>query len=393
MTGATEQRILTPTLGKFARRALFWIAVAVFALLIAIIAFATAGSGAAGAPLDPTSAAPAGSLAVAEVLRQQGVDVIAASTLDEARDAAGTGSDSTLLLYDPDGYLDDQQLKDAVALVGTVVIVDAQFAQLQAVAPTVAQAGSVNENLDADCDLSAAQRAQTVSGAGYGYRVIDDYSPATTCFGSGDDVFSLVQLEQDSTTLTLLGLTDALTNEHVIDNGNAALVLNLLGENDTLVWYLPTLADLPKTGPATLGELTPTWVSPVLLLLVLTVIAAAVWQGRRLGPLVVENLPVTVRSSETMLGRARLYERSSSRLRALDALRIGTIQRLATLCGQPRTATVEEITSAVAAIAGAQVGDIRTLLIDAIPATDAELVALSDALLVLERDVAAAVRP
>ncbi len=39
-------------------------------------------------------------------------------------------------------------------------------------------------------------------------------------------------------------------------------------------------------------------------------IAAAFWRGRRFGPLVVENLPVTVRASETMLGRARLYEKS-----------------------------------------------------------------------------------
>ena len=143
----------------------------------------------------------------------------------------------------------------------------------------------------------------------------------------------------------------------------------------------------------TLGELTPPWVTPVLVLLVLTFVAAAVWRGRRFGPLVIENLPVTVRSSETMLGRARLYERSSARLRALDALRVGTIQRLATLCGQPRTASVDEIVSAVASVTRAQVGDIRNLLLDTVPATDADLVSLSDALLVLERDVAVAVRP
>ncbi|WP_309620977.1 DUF4350 domain-containing protein [Salinibacterium sp.] len=388
-----EQRILTPTIGRAARRALFWVAVALFAVTIAIIALATAGSAAQGPPLDPTSAAPGGSMALAEVLRQQGVDVVAASTLRDARDAITEPGETTLLLYDAEGFLDDSQLSDTVGLADTVVVVDANFSQLQQVAPQVAQAGFVDEKLTADCELSAVQKADTVSGSGYGYRVVGDDSGVTSCLGSGDDVFSLVQLERGSGTVTLLGVTDALTNEHIIDNGNAALALNLLGSKNTLVWYIPTFADLPDGGPETLGELTPPWVTPVLVLLVLTFIAAAVWRGRRFGPLVIENLPVTVRSSETMLGRARLYEKSSARLRALDSLRVGTIQRLAVLCGQPRAASVDEVISAVAAVTRAQVGGIRNLLVDTIPATDADLVSLSDALLVLERDVAIAVRP
>jgi hypothetical protein len=108
---------------------------------------------------------------------------------------------------------------------------------------------------------------------------------------------------------------------------------------------------------------------------------------------VIENLPVTVRASETMLGRARLYEKSSSRLRALDSLRIGSVQRLAAACGLPRTATVDEVVAAVAAVTRAQPGDIRSLLIDAVPHTDRDLISYSDALLTLERDVARAIRP
>jgi hypothetical protein len=206
-------------------------------------------------------------------------------------------------------------------------------------------------------------------------------------------VFSLVQLNHDGVELTILGLTQALSNERVADSGNAALALNLLGAHPTLVWYIPTLSDVPDGGPETLGDLTPPWVTPVMLLLALTAVAGAVWRGRRFGPLVIENLPVTVRSSETMLGRARLYERSSSRLRALDALRMGAVRRLAVLCGQPRSAPVDEVVSAVAAVTGAQRHIILNLLVDTVPATDADLVALSDALLVLERDVAVAVRP
>jgi hypothetical protein len=182
-------------------------------------------------------------------------------------------------------------------------------------------------------------------------------------------------------------------NEGVERSGNAALALNLLGQHRTLVWYLPGLADRPVTGPPDLAALTPGWVTPVLLLLVLVFVAAAVWRGRRFGPLVVENLPVVVRAGETREGRARLYQRSSARLRAADALRIGTIGRLAALAGLPRTATTGEVADAVAALAGVDRQRIRGLLVDDLPTTDAELIALSDHLAELERATATAVSP
>jgi hypothetical protein len=94
-----------------------------------------------------------------------------------------------------------------------------------------------------------------------------------------------------------------------------------------------------------------------------------------------------------MLGRARLYQRSAARLRALDALRIGSVQRLAGLCGLPRTASVDDVVASVASVTGEDAAGIRRLLIDVTPASDAELVVLSDELLELERAVAAAVRP
>jgi hypothetical protein len=121
-------------------------------------------------------------------------------------------------------------------------------------------------------------------------------------------------------------------------------------------------------------------------------IAAAVWHGRRMGPLVIENLPVTVRASETMLGRARLYENSSSRLRALDSLRIGSLGRLAVLCGLPRVATVDDVVTSVSKLVKTQPLEIRRLLVDDIPGNDRELIRLSDDLLLLEREVTTAIR-
>jgi len=386
--------VLTPTAGKVLRRSLFWVGVAAFLALVVILTFGAIGAQSDAGYLDPESPAPSGTRAVVEVLRQQGVDATTTTSLADTRDAVTDSSDTTLVLYDPAGYLTPVQLRQAQGLAAVTVLVDPSFDQLQALAPEVALAGDAATSLDAACDLPAARAAGTVTAdGGSGYRVVDAAADATACLRTGDDVYSLVQLDRGGSTLVVLGASSALTNEHVIEKGNAALALNLLGSTHDLVWYQPSFADLPQDAPQDLGALTPAWVSPVLALLVITFVAGALWRGRRLGPLVVENLPVTVRASETMLGRARLYEKSSARLRALDALRIGSVQRLAVLCGLPRTATVDDVIVAVAAATGSDSSGIRALLIGTEPATDGELVSLSDALLELERSVAAAVRP
>ncbi len=110
--------------------------------------------------------------------------------------------------------------------------------------------------------------------------------------------------------------------------------MNLLGRHPTLVWYMPGIgdSDLADSNPS-LGELTPPWVSPVIVLLLLAGVAAAIWRGRRFGPLVSERLPVTVRAAETTEGRGRLYAHARDALHAADQLRIGALGRLSRLLG------------------------------------------------------------
>lgn len=382
--------VLTPTVRATTKRWVFWVIAGVVAMIIAFGALAVAGSSTMGRAYDPENAGPTGTMAVVEVLRQQGVQVVVTHSLVATRAAVATGGDMTLVI-DDDGYLDEEQLSAATRLASTVIVFDPDFTAIDTLAPEVAQAGSVAGTADADCDLGAVERAQRVTLDGVGYRIIDDEANVVTCLGSADDVYSLVGLDRGDTTLWFLGALDALTNERIPEEGNAAFGLGLLGEHDRLVWYIPSIDDLPSGD--TIAELTPDWVNPVMILLALTAIAAAVWRGRRMGPLVVENLPVTVRASETMQGRARLYARSSARLRALDALRVGTIQRLAARCGLASTATVDEVVLAAASLTGRPVPEVRRLLIDAEPGTDRELVDLSDALLILERDVESRLAP
>ena len=380
----------TLTLRAAGRRWLFWIVAAAGAILVSIAAaLVYGGSAAGGPPLAADNAAEAGGMAVAEVLRSQGVAVTAAGTLAEARSAAA-GTDATVLFYDPEEYLDSEQLAAMAAIGPRTVVVEPHFRALQVLAPEVGFGGvSDAASLQADCGLPAAVKAGTISPGGSTLTLIEPDEPGqaklTGCFPSDEDTFSLVQRVEDGRTLTLLPDTAVLSNGGVDTFGNAALALNLLGPSDTLVWYLPTLADVTATGPPSLGELTPGWVTPTLLLLALVAVSAFVWRGRRFGPLVAENLPVTVRASETMEGRARLYARGDARLHALDALRIGTIARLGARLGLPGTAGLDDVVLAVAAITSLTSAQVGSILVGAVPANDAELVALSDRLRDLER--------
>ena len=384
----------TPTIRSATRKSLFWILAVVFVVLIAVIGLAFTGASKAGTPFSATNAGPTGSMAVAEVLRQQGVDVTVSGSLAATRTALDTTANSTLFLYDANRYLSEEQLRSVAALANHVVVLSPDFSQLTALAPEVGAAGVVNKkSLSSDCTSAAVNKAGVVTGAGNGYRLVVKDASATLCLGSGKNVFSLINIERGTRTITVLGTTDALSNEHVADRGNAALALNLLGDNAKLVWYLPTIDDTAVSGEPSIAALTPPWVSSVMTLLALVAIAAAFWRGRRMGPLVIENLPVVVRASETMEGRARLYQKGAARRRALDSLRIGAIDRLAVLCGLPRLATVEEVIGAVSAITARDQAGIRSLLFEAVPGTDRYLVRLSDELLELERAVARDIRP
>ncbi|TPW73583.1 DUF4350 domain-containing protein [Schumannella sp. 10F1B-5-1] len=387
--GDAEQQVLTPTVRARLRRASTWIGLVtvVLVLLLAGVLLARGGSGAD--PFSPDDASPVGSRALAQVLGQHGVDVRSAESLTEARDAAADPADTTLLVYDT-GILDADQIADLPSIADRIVLVEPGFRLLNGLTPGVDARGEVSGARAADCTVPAVEKAQRVETTGRAYAAdsADDSADVTArCLGSESRGYSLVQLERDGVEITVLGASKALQNDGIDVAGNAALTINLLGETDRLVWYRSGIADLPAS--ATEGTLTPSFYVPLVLLLFGVALAAILWRGRRLGPLVVENLPVTVRASETMEGRARLYARSSARLRALDALRIGTVERLARAVGLPSASTVTEVVLAVADLVGRPPAEIGALLVDAEPRDDAELVRLSDRLLDLEREVAA----
>lgn len=388
---ARDDGVLTPRARTVARRGLFWAGVAVVCILVvAASLLLTRGGASSGLVLDPASAAPTGAKAVAEVLRTQGVDVILPNGYDEALAESGEPG-TTLAVYDPSGYLSEERLSALAGTAGDVVLLSPGFRHVQALAPGVRAAGASDEDtpLDAECRDSTAERAGTIS-PGQTFAFSD---AATGCFPADTGGFALVSIPDGGDTLSLLGPSDLLSNDLVILHGNAALGLGLLGGTDRLVWFLPSVADVEATGPPSLGELTPTWLVPVTSLLVITVLVAMFWRGRRFGPLVAEDLPVTVPAGETMEGRSRLYQRSAARTRAVDALRIGAVGRLGNTLGLSRHAGVVEVSDAVASTLGRNPAEVRGILLDTLPASERDVVALSDALRDLEAAVSAAVDP
>ncbi len=388
-----EDGVLTPLARTVARRGLFWAGVALVCILVVGATLAlTRGGAASGLQLDPASAAPNGAKAVAEVLREQGVDVILPAGYDEALAALSTPNTS-LALYDPSNYLTDNRLADLVDGAGDVTVLSPGFLQLQLLAPGVRAAGAAEADvpLDAACAMGAAQRAETISAGPT--LAISETSDATGCFPADTDGFGVVTVPHGDGTLALVGPGDLFTNERVILHGNAALALGLLGTTDRVVWYLPSLADVEASGPPSLGDLTPPWLVPVTSLLVLTALVAMFWRGRRFGPLMAEDLPVTVPAGETMEGRSRLYQRTAARTRAVDALRIGAIGRLGATLGLPRTAGLAEVSDAAASATGRSPAEVRGILVDTLPATERDVLSLSDALRDLEAAVSAAADP
>ncbi|MGW4748896.1 DUF4350 domain-containing protein [Streptomyces sp. NPDC004290] len=349
--------------------------------------------------LDPRSADPHGSRAVAELLKDRGVTVTLVTTLAEATTAASTGS--TLLVTTPDLLTDTQQASLRTAMddsTGRTVLLGAGRTSLTTLAPGVSSAPStpVRERAPA-CTLPAATRAGSVDLGGERYET----SPGTTsdaCYLS-DGLPTLLRLPGTGSgagDTVLLGSPDILYNSRLDQRGNASLALQLLGSRPHLVWYLPSLSDTSATtdtpADGTTGNflaLIPSgWLWGTLQLAVAAVLAA-LWRSRRLGPLVTERLPVALRASEATEGRARLYRKANARDRAASVLRTATRTRLAPLLGVPvqDAHSPDRLLPALSARLPETTADPRNLLFGPAPADDATLIRLADQLDALEREV------
>ncbi|MDD7964618.1 DUF4350 domain-containing protein [Actinomycetospora lemnae] len=361
----------------------------VAAVLLGALVIALLGAAPRTGGLDPEAASPEGSMALARLLEGQGVRVEPVADLDAATAARGR----TVFVTFPE-RMSTRQRETLAAAGADLVLVRPDERSLAALAPAVrTELLALPEPTDPACGLPAAVRAGPVDLVGAAYATDDP--AAQRCYPVEEPVgaSSLVAVRDRGRTVTVVGDAAPFTNDVLDEQGNAALALNLLGAHPDLLWYLPVPPPAEPGQERSTTELLPSgWVwGPVQLLV--AGLAVALWRGRRLGPVVTEDLPVVVPAGETVRGRARLYRRAGARDRAAAALRGDAVRDLAARLGVPRGAGTRAVVDAVAARTGRPVGEVGAVLDGPVPADDPALVTLAGDLDALRRGVRDATGP
>lgn len=347
-------------------------------------------------PLDPDSPGPSGTRALAEVLRDRGVDVDVVQTIG-ALEAAQVDDDTTVVvsageLLSPSHAERVPGLSRAGA---RLVLLDASAMVLErSGVPATVAPGVANGTFAADC-TGAGTLTEDIA------RPDDElvapallYSPtdgtaAARCFGvdaADTEGSALVVVPEDAqrpeTTLVSAGTT--LSNGSITDADHAGLGVRVLGGSGRVVWYAPSLSDLAADEEHVAP---PRWLVPGLTLLGLVVVLVAVQQGRRLGPLTPETLPVVVHSVETTRSRAALYRRAGDRDRAARVLRTATDTRLRTRLALTGRDHPHRVVTVAAAESGLPPEDVHDRLFGPPPSSDADLVQLAHRLTALEEGI------
>ena len=356
--------------------------------LVVIVGVATIGTlltaPRPGGPMDPDSTSPGGARALVTILREHGVDVIAAGDIAAVERAAR--ADTLILVAQTMHLLDEVVLHRLAALPGDRLLVEPISRTREALAPRIRVDGATPmSNSRPDCDLREATRAGEVQfGLSDAYGA-DGNVPLTRCYGG-----ALVRYTDDGREVTVVSASSFMTNSGLLEDGNAALAMNLAGSHPRVIWYAPqhSEGDGESGGAASMYDLIPSQAKLIVVQLCLVVALVAVWKGRRLGPLVAEQLPVVVRASETVEGRGRLYRSRRARDRAADALRTAALQRMTPRLGLGHDAAPAAVAQAVAERCGLHPQAVAHTLFGPPPANETDLVNLAHELDNIERQVA-----
>lgn len=362
------------------RRPWWWILIALVAICVvaAIATYLTAPR--PGGQLDPVATGPDGGHALVALLRDHGVAVVEVNTVDEAVNATRPGS--LLLFGETQRVTNEPLLKRLADASRDLLLVEPTSRARAALSPGIRSAGTGSADDAPNCGLREANRAGTADfGPSNTFRAVGD-TTLTSCYGG-----ALVRYRDGDRSVTVLGSTGFMTNGGLLRAGNAALAMNLAGEHSRLVWFAPQHSEGGSSAKGKIFDLIPENVTWMIVQLWLTVILVAMWKGRRIGPLVAEDLPVVVRASETTEGRGRLYRSRRARDRAAQALRTATLQRLLPRLGLGADAQPPAVLQAIAGRRGSDPEMLWHIFFGPPPSTDADLVELTRALDDVERQV------
>ena len=366
------------------RRAGRWVVLGLLAITAFAVVTAWLSAPRLGGRMDPDATSPAGARALVTLLRDRGVEVIVAASVDDVERAARP--DSLLLVAETANTRGDDLLNRLAAVPGDRLVVEPTVRSREILAPGLTLSRDGQPDRQPDCPLREANRAGPVQIEGGDIYEGALTGPLTRCYGG-----ALVRYNSDGRTVTVAGTADFMTNGSLLKEGNAALAMNIAGDRARLIWYAPQRPQGDRSADATVAELIPDAFFWVVAQLCLVTALLALWQGRRLGPLVAEKLPVVVRASETVEGRARLYRSRRARDQAAAALRTATLQRVTPRLGlginPSENAVVAAIGPPIRTRRGADEPTVHRILFGPPPDTDSDLFGLAQALDDIERQV------
>lgn len=365
------------------------VVVIVVAASILALSLATLGSARNRGALDPDNPEADGGRAVARVLARHGVQV---TVVRRAAALARTplDRDTTVLVTSTErlGRTAARALGRRADGAGALVLAGPGPALLRALAlPVEIDRPQLGDRTEADCDdgLLDGLSVDIPSGTGYRGRAGAD---VVGCFrGLGEDPPALVARVDGGVPTYAVGGVEVLVNDRVASADNAAVALRLLGQHDRLVWYVPDLQDVAVGDGDSLSAQLPSGLFPALWLGVAALLATMLWRGRRLGPLVVEPLPVVVKAVESTQGRGRLYRKVRDREHAAEILRSAVRARLTTRLRLPAGTDPRGLVVQVAQATGRDAADLHDLLLSRPVPDDTTLTRLADELAALEEEV------
>jgi hypothetical protein len=364
-----------PGLRAGAGRALPWVALALgLALVVAV-----AGRGPEeGVPLDPASPGPLGTKGLVEVLGELGGRVVVSADLPQE------ASETALLLSDDLSPERRRRLLDWVARGGTLVVADPGSGVTRVRPAGSTRIGLLDAEIERRCDVAALRDVGRVAAPG---GVVFEVPGGGTraCFPRNDGAWLLVQ-PVGRGTVVRLGGASALVNQELGEADNGLLAASLLvptGRTTVRVLRPP----LPGGGDAGLGDLIAPRVRLALWQLVVAFVLLALWRARRLGRPVTEPQPVQLPGAELVLAVGNLLQRAKGRGQAAGLLTDDLRRSLAERLGLPPSAPPDLVADTAAARTGIPRERVLRALTPTTPRDEAELVALSQAIDTVRREV------
>lgn len=403
--------------------AIVWIGGAVLALVVVALVVITSRQEVLVA-FDPGSSAPDGYRALSILLRERGAEVRSSAPAD--LDAASATPGSVIVVPDPDllTTVEHRAALDSAAAGATVVLgaprsaddtdaiddedrTDPFAGSAGAGVPTVPARVLADTPAEpsrpGDCDIERLDDLGPIDTA-FGPPVPAGARSAEVrrCYGDLRGAHVVEQARGSGTVFTLSSpylWANARLQPDKEEGGepldNAAMALRVLGPTPsgatkgtavTFVDAVPTAGVAPD-GTRNPLQLLPTGVKLALVQLVGAFLLYAWWRARRLGPVVVEEMPVSIAGSELVVAVGDLLRRKGTPQRAADVLRSDSRRELARRLGVPLEAPPAVLVGVVSARSGRDPDHVAAVLDDG-PVTSADaLVRLASSLSDIREEV------